>query len=270
LFAQGEAPGARKPSDIGRQASGQDALMDTAFLSETVQFAGHNGDQLEAYAARPTDDNTRAGVVVIHHLPGYDRETKEFVRRFADRGYDAVAPNLYSRIPGDYDDAAAAARAQGGVPDEQVMGDVGAAVEWLRALPTNNGKVAVIGHCSGGRHTYLASATLPIDAGIVCYGGLITGETPPQLPSMVPIIDRTSDINCPVLGLFGNDDQFPTPQQVDDIEKALIEAGKDYEFHRYDGAGHAFFGPDRPAYRVEAALDGWEHIWRFLQTKVGS
>ena len=81
---------------------------------------------------------------------------------------------------------------------------------------------------------------------------------------VVAIIDRTPDISCPLLGFFGNDDQFPTPQQVDDIEKALIEAGKDYEFHRYDGAGHAFFGPDRPAYRVEAALEGWDHIWRFL------
>jgi carboxymethylenebutenolidase len=238
--------------------------MDTAFLSETVQFPGHGGDLIEGYAARPTDDKPRGGVAVIHHLPGYDRESKEFVRRFADRGYNAACANLYSRTPGDYDDAAAAVRAQGGAPDEQVMGDVGGAVEWLRGLSSSNGKVAVIGHCSGGRQAYLASATLPIDAAIVCYGGLITGETPPQMSSMVPILDRTPEIRCPILGFFGNDDQFPTPQQVDDIEKALIEAGKDYEFHRYDGAGHAFFGPDRPAYRVEAALDGWEHIWRFL------
>jgi len=244
--------------------------MDTAFLSETVQFAGHNGDELEAYAARPTDKAARGGVVVIHHLPGYDRESKEFVRRFADRGYNSVCVNLYSRVPGEHDDQAAAVRAEGGVADEQVMGDVGAAADYLRGLPTSNGKVAVIGHCSGGRHTYLASATLPIDAGIVCYGGLITGETPPQMSSMVPILDRTPDIHCPLLGFFGNDDQFPTPQQVDDIEKALIEAGKDYEFHRYDGAGHAFFGPDRTAYRVEAALDGWEHIWRFLGTHLGN
>jgi carboxymethylenebutenolidase len=238
--------------------------MDTAFISETVQFAGHNGEAIEGYAARPLEETSRAGVAVIHHLPGYDRESKEFVRRFADRGYSSVCANLYSRVPGSYDDAAAAVRANGGVSDEQVMGDVRGAVDYLRGLDTSNSKVAVIGHCSGGRQTYLASATLPIDAAIVCYGGLITGETPAQLSSMVPVIDRTPEIGCPVLGFFGNDDQFPTPQQVDDIEKALIEAGKDYEFHRYDGAGHAFFGPDRIAYRVEAALDGWDHIWRFL------
>jgi carboxymethylenebutenolidase len=244
--------------------------MDTAFCSETVFFPGNDGDEIEAYAARPSDGAERAGIVVIHHLPGYDRETKEFVRRFADRGFDAVSPNLYSREGRDVspDDAAAAVRARGGVPDAQVMGDVGGAVAWLRGLDTNNGKVAVIGHCSGGRQTYLAAATLPIDAAIVCYGGLITGETPPQMSSMVPVIDKTPQIGCPVLGLFGNDDQFPTPPQVDEIEQALKSAGKDYEFHRYDGAGHAFFGPDRPAYRVEAALDGWDRIWAFLDRTV--
>ncbi|HEU5033669.1 MAG TPA: dienelactone hydrolase family protein [Mycobacteriales bacterium] len=245
--------------------------MDTAFLSETVEFTGHHGDLLEAYAARPVADDRRGGIVVIHHLPGYDRATKEYVRRFADAGYDAVCPNLYSRVGRDVspDDAAAAVRAQGGVPDEQVVGDVAGAVDYLRALPTNNGKVAVIGHCSGGRHSFLCATALPLDAAIVCYGGLIVGETPPQLSSMVPLIDRAPQIGCPVLGLWGNDDQFPTPVQVDEIERALERAGKTYEFHRYDGAGHAFFYPDRDSYRVAAALDGWDRIWSFLRTHLG-
>ncbi|MDQ1697279.1 MAG: carboxymethylenebutenolidase [Frankiaceae bacterium] len=249
----------------------EDRAVDTAFISETVQFPGHDGAVIEAYAARPTATSRRGGVVVIHHLPGYDRESKEFVRRFADAGYDAVCPNLYSRVGADVspDDAAAAVRADGGVPDEQVMADVAAAISYLRGLPTSNGKVGCIGHCSGGRQSYLVAATLPVDAAIVCYGGLIVGEAPPQLPTMVPLIDRTQEISCPLLGLFGNDDQFPTPDQVDQIEKALNDAGKDCEFHRYDGAGHGFFSPDRPAYRVEAALDGWDRIWAFLGPRLG-
>jgi carboxymethylenebutenolidase len=240
--------------------------MDTAFVSETVFFTGHGGEEIEGYAARPLADTRRGGIVVIHHLPGYDRETKEFVRRFADRGYDAVAPNLYSREGRDVspDDAAAAVRARGGVPDEQVMGDVAGAAAYLRALATSNGKVGVIGHCSGGRQAFVAAATVDLDAAVVCYGGMIVGETPAQMPSMVPVLDRAADIRCPLLGLWGNDDQFPTPAQVDEIDKALTEHGKEHEFHRYDGAGHAFFGPDRGGYRVEAALDGWDRIWSFF------
>src|SRR5437764_935257 len=104
--------------------------MYDASLAETVRFPGAGGDLLEGYAARPMDGASRGGVVVIHHLPGYDRETKEFVRRFAVMGFNAVCPNLYTRLaPGaSPDDAAAVARAQGGVADEQVVGDVAGAV----------------------------------------------------------------------------------------------------------------------------------------------
>ena len=83
--------------------------------------------------ARPAT-TPRGGVVVIHHMPGYDRGTKEITRRFAELGYDAICPNLYWReAPGAApDDAAAAARAKGGVPDERLIGDVGGAAAYLR------------------------------------------------------------------------------------------------------------------------------------------
>src|SRR3954451_25358590 len=180
--------------------------MYDATLAETVRFPGANGDLLEAYAARPLDPSPRGGVVVIHHLTGYDRETKEFVRRFAVMGYNAVCPNLYTRIaPGASPDiAAAAARAQGGVSDDQVVGDVDGAAAYLRALSNSNGKVGVIGHCSGGRHAFLMSTTLPLAAAVVCYAGLIVGEPPPQMPSMVSLVDRTSQVQIRILGLFGN------------------------------------------------------------------
>ncbi|MBV9368548.1 MAG: dienelactone hydrolase family protein, partial [Frankiales bacterium] len=107
--------------------------MYDATLAETVYFPAGNGDEIEGYAARPLDGASRGGVVVIHHLPGYDRETKEFVRRFAVMGFNAVCPNLNTRLAAGAspDDAAAMARAQGGVPDEQVVGDVAGAMRWL-------------------------------------------------------------------------------------------------------------------------------------------
>ena len=80
---------------------------------------------------------------------------------------------------------------------------------------------------------------------------------------MVPIVDKTPTLSCPLLGLFGNDDQYPSPAQVDELEEALKANGKTYEFHRYEGAGHAFFSVNRPSYRPEAATDGWEKIFAF-------
>jgi carboxymethylenebutenolidase len=211
-------------------------------------------------------------MVVIHHMPGYDRATKEMVRRLAELGYDAVCPNLYHReAPGaDPDDAAAVARANGGVPDERLVGDVAGAAAHLRALDSSNGRAGVIGHCSGGRQAVLAGCSTPLDAVIDCYGGWVVDDAPADDKlKRTSLAGRLPALGCPLLGLFGNDDTHPSPAEVDRLEELLKANGKDFEFHRYDGAGHAFFAVDRPAYRVEAAVDGWERIAEFLDRTLG-
>ncbi|HEX4215468.1 MAG TPA: dienelactone hydrolase family protein [Candidatus Dormibacteraeota bacterium] len=238
--------------------------MYDAMLAETVHIAGHGGDEIEAYLARPLGPGPRGGVVVIHHMPGYDEATKEITRNFAFHGYNAICPNLYWReAPGaSPDDAAATARAQGGVPDERLVGDVGGAAAHLRAMTTSNGKVGVIGYCSGGRQSFLSACSLPVDAAVDCYGAFVVGKPPEGMPLKVgPIVHLAKDLHCPLLGLFGAEDAYPSPAQVAELEEALKEHGKTYDFHSYEGAGHAFFAVDRPSYRPEAAKDGWERIY---------
>ncbi len=240
-------------------------MYDT-MLAETITLTGHDADEIEAYTARPLDAGPRGGVVVIHHMPGYDGASKEIVRRFAASGYNAICPNLHHReAPGaSPDDAAAASRAAGGVPDERLVGDVDAATGWLKGLTSSNGKVGTIGYCSGGRQSFLAACRLPIDAAVDCYGAFVVGEAPAALGvKMGPIIDLADGISCPILGLFGADDQHPSPDDVKEIDARLNELGKAHEFHSYEGAGHSFFSVDRPSYRVEAANEGWERIWEF-------
>ena len=79
----------------------------------------------------------------------------------------------------------------------------------------------------------------------------------------VPPIDYSRDLDAPLLGLFGNDDRSPSPEEVDIHEAELKKYGKVYEFHRYDGAGHGFFYYHTPLYRPEQAMDGWNKIWAF-------
>ena len=91
----------------------------------------------------------------------------------AERGFDAICPNLHWRdAPGAApDDAAAASRANGGVPDSRLIGDVAGAASVLRSVPTSNGRVGDIGYCSGGRQCVLAACHLDLDASVECYGG---------------------------------------------------------------------------------------------------
>jgi carboxymethylenebutenolidase len=246
--------------------------MSDSMTTQTIMIKGYDGDEVEAYLARPEGEGPRGGMIVIHHMPGYDRGSKEIVRRFAELGYDAIMPNLYWRVaPGAApDDAAATARAQGGVPDAQLVGDVAGAATYLRALPSSNGKVGVIGYCSGGRQSVLAACNVDLDAAIDCYGAFVTGTPPEGFPLKVTnLVDQLPKLRAPLLGLFGNDDKYPTPEQVDELDEILTREGKPHEFHRYDGAGHAFFSVNGPMYRPEAAVDGWERIEEFLHEHLG-
>ena len=238
-----------------------------AVLAETVGIAGAGGDLIEAYLARPLAPGPCGGMVVIHHLPGYDAATKEITRRFATMGYNAVCPNLYSReAPGaSPDDAAAAVRAAGGVPDERLVGDVAGAAAHLRALSNASGRVGVIGYCSGGRQAFLAAVSLQLQAAVDCYGAFVVGTPPEGHPLRVtPLVDRAADLSCPLLGLFGARDMHPSPEQVAELDSALDRAGKAHEFHVFEDAGHGFFATDRPAYSPEAATRGWQLIAEFL------
>jgi carboxymethylenebutenolidase len=243
-------------------------------LAETVAIQGNNGDTIEAYYARPLGAGPFPGVVLIHHAPGWDEWCKEATRKLAYHGYCAINPNLYHRAgPGSPDDVAAKVRAAGGVPDDQVMGDLAGAMAFLRAQPYANGKVGMIGFCSGGRHTYLAACRLPgIDAAVDCWGGNVVVDDPSALTPQRPVapIDLTENMSAPLLGIFGNDDANPTPDQVNRTEEVLKRLGKTYEFHRYDGAGHGFFAVDRAGYRPQQATDAWQKVFafyeRYLQT----
>lgn len=236
-------------------------------LAETIWMEGHNGDKLITYFARPLGGGPYPAMVVLHHMPGWDDGTKEICRRFAHHGYIAIMPNLHHRIgPGSPDDQSAAVRAAGGQIDAQVMGDAEAAKRYLEGLAYWNGKVGIIGMCSGGRQTYLAASQLKgLSAAVDCWGGRVIAK-PEDLSERQPVapIEYTKDIGCPLMGIFGNDDAEPDPEQVNKTEEILRKNGKTYEFHRYDGAGHGFFAVDRPGYRPVQATDAWGKIFPFL------
>jgi carboxymethylenebutenolidase len=248
--------------------------MYDAMMAETITLIGHDDDAIEAYSARPLGPGPYGGVVVIHHLPGFDEATKEIVRKFAAHGYLAVCPNLhYREAPGaSPDDASAAVRNAGGVPDERVIGDVDAAARYLRTQTSSNGKVGTIGYCSGGRQSFLVACSLRLDAAVDCYGGFVVREVPADYPIKLasrPIVDRAPNLSCPLLGLFGAEDQNPSPEETAELEEALNKLGKPHEFHTYPNAGHAFFSVDRPAYRYDAAKDGWRRVFDFFGRYLG-
>ena len=239
-----------------------------SMTAEEITYRGHNDDEVQAYLARPEGEGPRGSVIVIHHMPGWDEGSVEIARKFAHYGYNAICPNLFNRFgEGEPDEVAAVARAAGGKPDVETVGDVAGAAAYLRSLPGSNGKVGVIGFCSGGRQVALVAARLDnLDAAVDCWGGRVIASAD-ELTEQQPVapFDLTANLAAPLLGIFGNDDGSPSPEQVDQHEAELKKHGKTYEFHRYDGAGHGFFSVNRPGYRPEQATAAWEQVFRWYE-----
>jgi carboxymethylenebutenolidase len=196
-------------------------------IAETVLLKGHNGDSVNAYYARPLGPGPFPGVVWVHHAPGWDEYTRECVRRLAQHGYAAIAPNLYSRFGhGATEDVTARMRGAGGNSDANVIGDSAAAQQFLRAQPYASGKVGIIGPCSGGRHaTLVACSTQGWDAVVDLWGGrVVQAEITENMP--VSPITLTSELTAPLLGIFGNEDRNPSPEQVNSTRRSSRSTGR--------------------------------------------
>jgi len=242
--------------------------MYEGMIAETVSMTGANGDFINAYMARPLGAGPFPAIVMVHHMPGWDEWYREATRKMAHHGYIAISPDLYHRAGhGSVDDVAAKVRSGGGMPDDQVVADLAGAMNHVRSLSYCNGKVGIFGTCSGGRHAYLTACRAPgFDAVCDLWGGRVV-MTAAELSAKQPVapIDYTKDLSCPLLGLFGEEDKFPSPDQVALHEAELKKYGKNYEFHMYPNAGHGFFYYHVGAYRVEQAVDGWKKVFAFLE-----
>jgi carboxymethylenebutenolidase len=255
--------------------------------AEIVTYPGGGGDVIHAYVARPLGDEPLPGIVLVHYLPGFDEFHQETAERLARHGYEVICPDLYCRRGHGTPDELAAkigsepGHVKGRPHDDQVVADCEAALAWLRAQPRHSGKAGIVGDSSGGRHALLVASLVPgFDAVIDMWGGRVTAPPPNGSPEMpVAPIEYTDRLTAPLLGIFGNDDRNPSPEQVDLHEQALKNAGKEYEFHRYDGVGHSFtcyhavphgemerwFG-----YKPKQAMDAWEKIFGFLADKLSA
>ena len=239
----------------------------SGMIAETVSFTGHEGKQIHGYYSRPIGDGPFPGIVLIPHMPGWDEWCRETARRFSEHGFSVMCPDIYQDFGfGTPTEVSGRMREAGMVHDDSVMGDAKGSLDFLCAQPNSNGKVGVIGMCSGGRHAFLAACTVEGFASVVdCWGGGVAPEQDQPSPARpVAPINYADQLNIPLLGIFGNDDHAPDVAEVNRTEARLSELGKTYEFHRYDGAGHGIWYYDKPMYRQEQAMDSWNKVLEFF------
>jgi carboxymethylenebutenolidase len=222
--------------------------------------------ELPAYYAMPQGGRNLPVMLVVQEIFGVHEHIKDVVRRFAKRGYLALAPELYAR-QGDVSkltnmDEIRAIVAR--VPDAQVLSDLDAAAQWALQKGGDGNRLGITGFCWGGRIVWLYAAHNPaLKAGVAWYGRVEGAGT--DLQPRNPI-DVVKDIHAAVLGLYGGADAGIPNDSVDRMRAALASQGKTAEIHTYPDAPHAFFADYRPSYRKGPAEDGWKRALAWLRS----
>lgn len=218
------------------------------------------GSPMRTYMAESS--RQAPGVLVCMHAPGIDPFIMDMCHRLAEAGFVAAAPDVYHRHAETHDlgplDRMKLLR------DEEVIVDFQAASAFL-AKESDPERQLAVGFCMGGRLAYLWAAESPnLKGAAIFYGGNIMVQWGDVEPAPLA---KTQRIQCPIIGFFGNEDTNPSPDDVTAISDALNQAGKPHEFHRYDGAGHAFLNTMRPSFRAHQAADAWERCVVFLRAR---
>ena len=221
---------------------------------------------MEMLVFEPEGPGPFPGVVVAQHLPvaheGLEKDpfTIDVGDRLVAAGYAAVIPYVFHWWPPETDVAVKREEFR----DDHTVADLDAAYGHLAGMAkVDAARIGIIGHCWGGRVTWIGACNNPdYKAAVMLYGGRIkTGMG----PGAVPAIELANRIRCPIMGIFGNEDANPSPEDVNDIEAELTRVGVEHEFHRYDGAGHGFqdfYNPDR--FCPEQSDDAWGKLFGFL------
>jgi carboxymethylenebutenolidase len=230
--------------------------------SETIEIAADGGN-FKAYLARADNAAKAPGLVVIQEIFGVNQHIRAVCDRYAEEGYNAIAPDIFWRIkPGTelaYDDEGIregrelAARCDG----ELALSDIAAALRYVRGMPGGSGKAAVIGFCFGGRMAFLSAARLDPDVAISYYGGGIERHAA-----------EAAAIRCPIMFHWGAEDAAIPPSAREAVRSAL--AAHDHaESYVYSGAGHGFNCDRRASFHPFAASLAHSRTLGLLHSVIG-
>jgi carboxymethylenebutenolidase len=217
---------------------------------------------MDVYVARPFSGWGPFPIVLLaHRFDGLSDYTRMKADQLAEGGYVAVAPDMFHRCP----KTLTLPQKGDTLEDKNIIADLTAARDLAKQQPdVAADSIGVLGHCMGGRMSFLAAATIPgITACVVYYSGKMFVAKPEGGP---PPFERLKSIKCPVIGFFGKLDKNPSPEDVAKIDAELTRHAVPHRFISFEGAGHGFQSTDDPAKTQEwAAAQSWNQTMSFLR-----
>ena len=263
-------------------------------IDQDVTFTCSDGSEMAARLSRPAGtgrvgEDKRPAVIVIHEAYGLNEQIKGVAHRYAEEGFLAVAPNLFTRngdimteknienamkslwslSPEKRNDQSAIQGLMKTMPDtdrkvmsifflgrekmeKQMASDLLSCKDYLRGLSFTRGeRLGITGFCLGGGLTYQVSTMYPFSASVPFYG-----NNPSPL-------EAVAKISGPVLAFYAGEDERVNAG-VPTLVEAMLKHKKSFEMKVYRGAQHSFFNETKPVYNREAAEDAWKSAIAFF------
>jgi carboxymethylenebutenolidase len=222
--------------------------------TQEVSYPGKAGN-LKAYIAHPAREGARPVVIVVQEWWGLNENIKDIARRFANEGYFAIAPDLYSRQGNKVaSDPNTAAQLMGGLKTADGIEDLNSTISWVRAQKdTKSSKIGITGYCMGGTYATL----LPCESKEISAAAPFYGE--------IPSDDKLKNLNCPMFYAYGANDGWIQRPDVERLAADLKKFGKKGEAKIYEGCDHGFFNDTRKdVYAPDAAKDAWQRTLKLF------
>ncbi len=241
------------------------ALKESTRHGEWVKIKMADGTDLNSWVVYP-ERATKAGVVVvIHDIRGMADTPRAVGDQLAQDGFIAIVPDFLSgKGPnggGTESLGTGVGQAIQGITADDFVARITAALEYGKKLPSSNGKTGVVGFCWGGQKSFLSAISIPtLNAAVVYYGDIPDFAKGPEA-----VTSHVSKIKAPVIGFYGgNDNRINSTLEV--TTAAMKAAGKSFETHIFEGAGHGFMSGQAGAAgaNLKAAIASWPLALKFF------
>jgi carboxymethylenebutenolidase len=233
-------------------------------VTQKVSLSVTDGSEMQAFVAQPSGEQQRPGLMLFQEAFGVNSHIRDVAERFAREGLTVIAPELFHRTapPGieiPYDKFSDAQPHMKALTPDALKLDIRAAYDWLRGQRNVfHDRIACVGFCMGGRVSFLASASVPIQGAVSFSGGGIS----PALLGEVPNLKAT------MLFFWGGFDKHNGPESIRQLADACHHHGRTFVNVEISNADHGFFNDLRPAYNAAAAELGWKLTLSFLDLQI--
>ena len=230
-------------------------------ITEKVELKA-DGSLMQTYVARPERNGPHPGLMVFQEAFGVNAHIRDVTERFAERGYVAIAPELFHRtapvgFEGNYNDFPSIMPHYQAVTPEAAEADIRATYDWLHSNShVKRDDISCVGFCMGGRVSFIADSAVPLKAAVSFYGGGIAPD----------LLDRAPSLHGPILLIWGGMDKHITPEKRRAVVDAVAARHKPYVNAEFSQADHGFFCDQRPVYEPRSARQAWALTVEFLRS----